>query len=83
MDVNVLALGKRITAFLDPAIYFAHAEIELAFTTLFHTFGRGFGSRYAEIRPIVAGFLKNDVTFIISIPYWFTCAYLGVLTFLL
>lgn len=56
---NVLALGKRITAFLDPAIYFAHAEIELAFTTLFHTFGRGFYDRYAEIRPIVAGFFEE------------------------
>lgn len=56
---NVLALGNRITGFLDPAIYFAHAEIELAFTTLFHTFGREFYDRYAEIRPIAPGFFEE------------------------
>ena len=37
---------------IDPAIYFADAEIELAFTTLFGTFGDSFFERYAEIRPI-------------------------------
>lgn len=56
---NILATGGRITAFLDPAIYFAHDEIELAFTTLFHTFGRAFYDRYEEIRPINAGFFEE------------------------
>jgi fructosamine-3-kinase len=56
---NVLADGERITAFLDPAIYFAHAEIELAFTTLFGTFGRPFYERYHEIRPIAPGFFEE------------------------
>ena len=32
---NLLARNGRITAFLDPAIYYAHEEIELAYTTLF------------------------------------------------
>lgn len=56
---NVLAEGDRITAFLDPAIYFAHNEIELAFTTLFGTFGRDFFNRYNELRPIAPGFFEE------------------------
>jgi len=43
-STNVLAQGGRISGFIDPAIYFAHPEIELAFTTLFGTFGtNGYG----------------------------------------
>lgn len=56
---NILALGNHITGFLDPAIYFAHAEIELAFITLFHTFGRDFYDRYAEIHPIAPDFFEE------------------------
>ncbi|MFO7662286.1 MAG: fructosamine kinase family protein [Chloroflexota bacterium] len=56
---NVLAEGKRIKAFLDPAIYFAHHEIELAFITLFNTFSQRFFERYQEIRPIAAGFFEE------------------------
>lgn len=56
---NVLADGGRITGFLDPAIYFADAEIELAFTTLFGTFGDPFFRRYQEIRPLLPGFFEE------------------------
>ncbi|MGD8586600.1 MAG: fructosamine kinase family protein [Chloroflexota bacterium] len=59
---NILAANGRITAFLDPAIYFADAEIELAFTTLFGTFGRRFFDRYQEIRPIRPGFMQRRKT---------------------
>lgn len=55
---NVLARGDRVTAFIDPAIYFAHPEIELAFITLFSTFGRGFFERYSKLRPIRPGFFE-------------------------
>jgi len=55
---NILALNDQIIGFLDPAIYFADAEIELAFTTLFGTFGDSFFGRYEEIRPIEPGFLE-------------------------
>lgn len=58
-STNVLAQGGRITGFIDPAIYFAHPEIELAFTTLFGTFGAAFFQRYNEIRPIPAGFMEE------------------------
>src|SRR5690606_36504268 len=39
---NILAQDGRITGFLDPAIYYAHPEIELAFSTLFNTFDATF-----------------------------------------
>lgn len=60
---NVLAEGNRITAFLDPAIYYGHPEIELAFTTLFGTFGESFYHHYQERRPIAPGFweLRKDL----------------------
>lgn len=46
---NVLARAGSITAFLDPAPYYAHHEVELAFITLFSTFGREFFDRYAAV----------------------------------
>lgn len=56
---NVLAHGGKVTGFLDPAIYYADAEIELAFVTLFGTFGEHFFRRYQELRPIPAGFFEE------------------------
>jgi fructosamine-3-kinase len=56
---NVLASGGHIVGFLDPAVYFAHAEIELAFITLFGTFGKVFFDRYQELRPIPVGFFEE------------------------
>lgn len=55
---NVLAKNDRIVGFVDPAIYYADPEIELAFTTLFGTFGEPFFNRYNEIRPIKDGFFE-------------------------
>lgn len=56
---NILARGGRITGFLDPAIYYAHPEIELAFSTLFNTFGTPFFHRYQELRPLAPGFFEE------------------------
>ena len=56
---NVLAKDGRITGFIDPAIYYGHAEIELAFTTLFNTFGQPFFERYRQLRPISDGFFEQ------------------------
>ncbi len=53
---NVIVSGDRIAGFIDPAIYFGHPEIELAFTTMFGTFGRHFFAAYEEIRPLAPGF---------------------------
>jgi fructosamine-3-kinase len=56
---NVLALGDQVTGFVDPAIYYADPEIELAFITLFGTFARPFFTRYQEIRPLAPGFFEE------------------------
>ncbi len=60
---NLLVRGRRVAAFLDPAIYFGDPEIELAFTTLFGPFERPFYERYAEIAGIAPGFfeLRKDI----------------------
>jgi fructosamine-3-kinase len=60
---NVLIHRDRVAAFVDPAIYFADAEIELAFGTLFATFGEEFFRRYVEHRPLAPGFfeLRRDL----------------------
>lgn len=55
---NVLADGDRIAGFIDPAIAYADAEIELAFTTLFGTFSNAFFDVYNDIRPIRPGFFE-------------------------
>lgn len=56
---NILAQEGQITGFLDPAIYYAHPEIELAFSTLFGTFGQPFFQRYHQLRPIMPGFFEE------------------------
>ncbi len=60
---NVLTNKGKVTGFLDPAIYYGHAEIELAYTTMFGTFGRTFDSaffeRYRHLRPIEPGFFET------------------------
>ncbi|HRQ71598.1 MAG TPA: fructosamine kinase family protein [Phycisphaerales bacterium] len=53
---NVIARAGRVAAFIDPAIYHGHPEVELAFITLFTTFGRAFFERYAELRQFDEGF---------------------------
>jgi len=55
---NVIARGTGIAAFLDPALSFADAEVELAFIDLFHTFGDAFYEAYEARRPIDAGYRR-------------------------
>jgi fructosamine-3-kinase len=56
---NVLCRDGRIAGFADPAIHYAGPEVELAFTTLFGTFGAAFFERYHEIRPLAPGFFET------------------------
>lgn len=55
---NVLAKDDRFAALIDPAAFYGHAEMELAFIGMFHTFGERFYARYAEHRPIREGFFE-------------------------
>ena len=54
----MLSRDGRIAGFLDPAIYYADPEIELAFSTLFGTFGDAFFRAYGERRPLRPGFFE-------------------------
>jgi len=56
---NVIVTEGRVTGFVDPAIYFADPEIELAFGTLFGTFGEAFFARYGELAGLRPGFFEN------------------------
>ena len=55
---NVLCRGGRIAGFVDPAISYSDPEIELAFSTLFGTFGDAFFGAYGERRPLGDGFFE-------------------------
>lgn len=48
---NLLSQNGRVTGVIDPAIYFADAEMDLAYIALFGTFGPAFWTRYHELRP--------------------------------
>jgi fructosamine-3-kinase len=81
-SANVLARGDRITAFLDPALYYADPEIELSFISLFDSFGEDFLERYREIRGIDGRFyeirrdLYNLYPLLVHV-YFFGGGYLG------
>jgi fructosamine-3-kinase len=53
---NVLVRGGRVAGLVDPAIYCGHPEIELAFATLFGTFGESFFEAYEARLPLEPGF---------------------------
>ncbi len=56
---NILSRDGRIAGLIDPALYFADPEIELAFLTLFDSAGRRFFARYAQRRPLRPGFFEE------------------------
>ncbi|CAN5574138.1 fructosamine kinase family protein [soil metagenome] len=80
-SANVLANGDQISTFLDPAIYHADREMELAFISLFNSFGQDFLDRYREIRGIRDGFeTRRDVYNLYPLlvhVYFFGGGYLG------
>ena len=53
---NVLAKGGRPVAWIDPAVYRGHGEMELAFALLFGPLDRPSVARYAERRALARGF---------------------------
>ncbi len=53
---NILFARGRVAAFVDPAVYYADAEVELAFIRLFGTLNESFFMRYNDLHPIHPGF---------------------------
>ncbi len=60
---NVLTRAGQIVALVDPAIYHAHHEAELAFITLFSTFGPAFFDRYRQQMRIEPGFAARAAVY--------------------
>lgn len=58
---NIINSKGELKGFIDPAIYFAHPEIELSFTRMFNTFGPAFYEGYQSITPLEPGFFKERV----------------------
>lgn len=53
---NVMVDSDGQACLFDPATYYGHREIELAFTHMFGGFGSGFYSAYQEAYPLDPGF---------------------------
>ncbi len=58
---NIITGNDRVAAFIDPAIYYADPEIELAHIRLLNSFDESFFTHYNEINPIRPGFLEERV----------------------
>jgi len=58
---NVMVHQGQLTGFIDPAIYYADKEIELAFTQMFSTFGQDFFKGYQTITPLEPAFFKERI----------------------
>ncbi len=56
---NVLWRDGQVAALIDPAVHFAHREVELAFMDLFGSFGSEFWTRYHDLSPIRDGFWET------------------------
>jgi fructosamine-3-kinase len=76
---NILFNEGHLAAFIDPAIYYGDAEVDLAFSTLFGSLGDDFFSAYKEIRPIERGFeARIDIYNLWGLlfhAYWFGGGY--------
>lgn len=55
---NVIVRGGQVVGVLDPAIYYAHHEMELAYMTLFDELCEEFFASYCERKTIDPGFFS-------------------------
>lgn len=58
-DANMIVGDGRVKAVLDPAIYFAHDELELAYVEYVDVFGDPFFDRYRQLRDIDDDFFET------------------------
>lgn len=65
---NVLCHNKKIYL-IDPALYYGHNEVELAFIMMFHTFGDTFFDIYKEMIPIEKEFFEYRYKIYQLYPY--------------
>jgi len=65
---NIVISNAKVY-YIDPAIYYGHNEIELAFILMFDTLGEHFFNKYHEINPIKDGFFEERVPIYNLYPY--------------
>ncbi|MFW6347512.1 MAG: fructosamine kinase family protein [Cyclonatronaceae bacterium] len=56
---NYLYTPHDTAALIDPAVYYGHREMELAFTMMFGRFASGFYEAYEESWPLAPGFAER------------------------
>ena len=65
---NVVCHNKELYL-IDPALYYGHNEVELAFIMMFDTFGRKFFDAYNDISPIEKEFFEYRYAIYQIYPY--------------
>lgn len=53
---NVMFLAESMPALIDPAVYYGHREVEIAFTQLFGGFSAEFYNAYQSVYPLDQGY---------------------------
>ncbi len=66
---NVLIHRGEVAAFIDPAIYYGHHEVDLAFIMMFNTFGDRFFEHYHKLYPIEDDFIEVRADIYNLYPY--------------
>ncbi len=56
---NVIVRAHRVVGIIDPAMYYAHYEMELAYMTLFDGVGAEFFRSYQQVSPIDPNFFSQ------------------------
>lgn len=56
---NVLTKNNKVVGIIDPAIYYAHNEMELQYLTLFGNFGQAFFDSYQRFIPVDEAFFTT------------------------
>ncbi len=66
---NVLIHRGEVVAFIDPALYYGHHEVDLAFIMMFNTFGDNFFKHYHQLFPIEDDFVEKRADIYNLYPY--------------
>ncbi len=66
---NVLIHRGEVAAFIDPALYYGHHEVDLAFIMMFSTFGDRFFEHYRKLFPIEDDFVEVRADIYNLYPY--------------
>ncbi|MCB9435405.1 MAG: fructosamine kinase family protein [Anaerolineales bacterium] len=60
---NVMTLTNGQPAIIDPAVYYGHREVEMAFTELFGGFSSHFYAAYNEAYPLPQGYAERRLLY--------------------